>query len=349
MKRTLAITFSLSIAGLLQGCSEPFPEGNFFDTVIVHRILSVPDGISFSDTNDRPRYVNGTITVSAAPDGSTVGRYNLYWSAGDRQISLIASFPAGAGSFSYTFPAATAIPAGATHFLAASVDVYVGQITPFRSIPIGDRKVFYIFIASPALTDGNIDGLTTWNGHALSTYGTVNLNNGDPMEEADAICQAAAENGNISSAGTVPTVDPSVPATYNQWKAMLVDGINRRSPVAGGIDWVFRSRQLYRRVEDGATVDTTNSAGVFSFPLTAGFTSANTESYWTGLTQTWGTNSDLCVNSGRPWNSGLAGAGSIGDLAIATAFNTTPPDANAINESSVPCNNPGNFLVCVEQ
>jgi hypothetical protein len=152
-----------------------------------------------------------------------------------------------------------------------------------------------------------------------------------------------ANFGGISGADTLCNASPPAAGTY---KALLVDGTTRvacssvdcaTDGAAEGIDWVLTPDTTYVR-EDGTTViGTTNSAGIFAFPLTSSIGTLSV-SYWTGLNSDWTTSDDTCTGwtqtSGAFASEGLADADD--DQAIM-----------GVNESCATL--AGAFFACVEQ
>ncbi|MDI7183908.1 endostatin-like outer membrane lipoprotein, LenD-like [Leptospira santarosai] len=87
------------------------------------------------------------------------------------------------------------------------------------------------------------------------------------------------------------------------FKAMVVDGINRRASVTanqgdGQIDWVLKPNTEYRRTLTnwGSLVGVTNSAGLFTFPLNSTWDHFEGNNIWTGLNSDW---------TGAPENCGM--------------------------------------------
>jgi len=140
---------------------------------------------------------------------------------------------------------------------------------------------------------------------------TATANNGNigGIAAADALCVADANNPAGVGSGT--------------WRAMLVDGTNRRACTAAtctdpaqNIAWAFAPLTPYVRSNGSTAIFTTNSAGVFDFvgSLSNSFGTAGT--YWTGLNIDWTTFTDLCGN----WLSNAGGAvhGARGSATVTT-------------------------------
>ncbi|EMM76698.1 endostatin-like outer membrane lipoprotein, LenD-like [Leptospira santarosai] len=84
------------------------------------------------------------------------------------------------------------------------------------------------------------------------------------------------------------------------FKAMVVDGINRRASVTanhgdGQIDWVLKPNTEYKRIDvNPITVGVTNSAGLFTFPLNSTWHPFAGDNIWTGLNSDWTGASENC-------------------------------------------------------
>lgn len=134
------------------------------------------------------------------------------------------------------------------------------------------------------------------------------------------------------------------PSCVSSAKAMIVDTSNRRAcstaNCGGGsgehIDWVLAANQEYRRTDDTTVIGTTNSVGIFGFPLTNALTGAGET--WTGLNTNWTTGS-TCSNwtnaTGSPPNGGV-GLG-------------TTTDNTSLYRYDQFCNRTDVALYCVEQ
>ncbi|EPG83131.1 endostatin-like outer membrane lipoprotein, LenD-like [Leptospira santarosai] len=95
----------------------------------------------------------------------------------------------------------------------------------------------------------------------------------------------------------------SVKGKANPFKAMVVDGINRRASVTanqgdGQIDWVLKPNTEYRRILStwDSLVGVTNSTGLFTFPLNSTWHPVAGYNIWTGLNSDW---------TGAPENCGM--------------------------------------------
>jgi hypothetical protein len=164
-------------------------------------------------------------------------------------------------------------------------------------------------------------------------FATVTTNNGDvdtnndgnPIIEADAICNADASKPNSAS-----------------YKALIVDGTNRqvcsssdcRTTEKGRIDWVLESSREYRQVDGTTIIGTTSLHSVFTFDLTNVFSSVTNES-WTGLDDNFQTNSVNCSAFKVTTGNGSAG-------------NQNSKTVNSINSADESCANLNRFI-CIEQ
>ncbi len=164
--------------------------------------------------------------------------------------------------------------------------------------------------------------------------------------------QPAGNMGGIAGADALCNADGNKPDAAN-YKALLVDGVNRRAcvnanctPTAGGdgLDWVFQAATTYYRDDGGGNyspVLTTNANRVAGFPLlTNGFNASGANEYWTGLETDW-----TVAFSGSDLDcSDWAGAGS-GQTGIGGSATT-----DAISVNTPICIIGGTYhLVCVEQ
>ncbi|MCE9499398.1 MAG: DUF1554 domain-containing protein [Leptospira sp.] len=163
---------------------------------------------------------------------------------------------------------------------------------------------------------------------------------GNGIAGADAIC-ATEKTANFST----------LPGNASDYKAMIVDGTNRRactsancttSGTSEGISWVFKASTTYY-LPDKSVVLTTNGNGVVVLPnLTTGLTKAfdpsSSKKWWTGLNLDWTLfNIDYCTvwTIGTTVPSAMAGIGNeLGQ--------------NSINGSFDACNNLYR-LICVRQ
>ena len=102
-----------------------------------------PKGLEFWDQHYGTGTIQGTLTLTPASDESDLTHYQLFWGsdpftrlAGQGAIALL---PKTGGSLGYNLPA-TALPAGASHFLGFAQNS-AGTLEAATSLPIYDTKV----------------------------------------------------------------------------------------------------------------------------------------------------------------------------------------------------------------
>ena len=164
-----------------------------------------------------------------------------------------------------------------------------------------------IFLTATSLTDGNIGG----------------------KAGADTVCQS---DTNIPNSGV--------------YRALIVDDNRRACTTANcsggageGLDWVLKANTTYTR-SDNTIIGTTNSAAIFSFPLTNSISTTASVRVFTGLSIDWTTASQTCTN----WTSNDSNSGGVyGDPTKVTSF--------AIGGGISICDGSGSDLrlYCVEQ
>lgn len=149
--------------------------------------------------------------------------------------------------------------------------------------------------------------------------------------------------GGIAGADEICEAQKTDDGTY---KALIVDGVNRSSPLASGgaKDWVLYPNTTYVGTMDSIIVGTTNANAVFD-TLSEGigaspppFTFAPPAS-WTGLKSDWTTSGDNC----NGWTSADPAAnGAVG------LNGETDSDAWSDSYGSASCQYP-QFIYCIEQ
>lgn len=154
----------------------------------------------------------------------------------------------------------------------------------------------------------------------------------------------AANFGGISAADTACNSDANK-TNSSTYKAMLVDGTNSTrkacttSNCSGGTsehtDWPLVASTQYKRT-DGTVIGTTDSNGLFTFPLTNSF-AATSYNLYTGLSTDFTSATTDCSH----WTTNNSGTN--GNYGSSAQVNT-----NAIDVITFGCNNVGRF-VCVEQ
>lgn len=164
----------------------------------------------------------------------------------------------------------------------------------------------------------------------LHTSPTVGGNLGG-IAGADATCNASAQR-------------PDITVTY---AALIADGTARRACVnpnctdpGENIGWVLKPNAIYLQAAGTVQIATTNSAGIFTFPLSAA-PSASAGFYLSGLNPDW-TTGQICVGAGGNWSGTMSATNCHGGQA--GAF-----DATSIQNGIVGCTSATNYLLCVEQ
>lgn len=147
--------------------------------------------------------------------------------------------------------------------------------------------------------------------------------------------------GSPSGADTFCMNDPARPSSQTKWKALLVSIPQRTACTTancgGGaienFNWVLKPNSTYR-LSSGSVVTTTNSSGIFNFPLSSAIGGAGA-GVWTGLAGDW-TQSSNCL----AWSVADSNLGAVGNAGDSTI--------QAINWTNSACSS-GSLLYCVEQ
>ncbi len=118
----------------------------------VTTVFAATASISYSFTNTKAGYAQGTITVT--PTSGNYGKYYLYWADDTKALDgygEIASLNISSGSGTYEMPAYTAIPADATKLVAvkSSSEPNVANVT------VANASAVYSIPASKQLADGS--------------------------------------------------------------------------------------------------------------------------------------------------------------------------------------------------
>ncbi len=148
--------------------------------------------------------------------------------------------------------------------------------------------------------------------------------------------------GGVAGGDALCATDANKPA-LGTYKAMIV-GTGRVACTTancgtGGAsehtNWVLAPNTNYVRT-DNTLIATSTSAGIFSFPLTAGFTPSGTNpELWTGLTATWLTNTG--VNCSNWTSTGGTGTVGIADLTTSGVINIYPQNCNRSDSQRLAC------------
>lgn len=126
---------------------------------------------------------------------------------------------------------------------------------------------------------------------------------------------AATVSGNIGGIGGADTIcnsDANRPSTQFSFKALLVDGTNRRACTAancpGGaaehIDWILYANRQYYRSDGTTALFTSNADGIFVFGNFANAMTGVASSYYTGFSSAgdWTSSGSNCTS----WTSNNA-------------------------------------------
>ncbi len=155
---------------------------------------------------------------------------------------------------------------------------------------------------------------------------------------------SATYNGDLKTAGNRTTGVAGADAlcaadsraSGGIYKALIVDGTNRIACTSANcatngssehVDWVLRANQEYRRSASTTIIGTSNSIGLFAFPLTNTFHTSG--QWWTGLVSNWTSKlqnlecSDWSDSAGLP--TGSAGSPQSDARAIETTTIGFPP------------------------
>ncbi|MDT8447172.1 MAG: hypothetical protein RRB13_09815 [bacterium] len=100
------------------------------------------DALSFSDTDNRVAYIQGTLNITKATDESKVDSYKIYWGSDAATKlsgeSVIASKDKVNANLTYDFAANTLLPSGANYFLVFTAN-QVGEATTPKALAIADN------------------------------------------------------------------------------------------------------------------------------------------------------------------------------------------------------------------
>lgn len=159
-----------------------------------------------------------------------------------------------------------------------------------------------------------------------------------PFGGSAAAALAAADSGCMSDANK-----PSGGGTYKALVASSLRSACTTANCSGGatenISWILRANTTYYRSDGVTVIGTTNSAGIFPFPLANSISTAM-DPYMTGLLTDWTTAADNCAD----WISGNAGLGFRTGYTAGTSAAAIDMGAGSVT----PCDQ-SSYLVCVEQ
>jgi len=152
--------------------------------------------------------------------------------------------------------------------------------------------------------------------------------------------------GGVSGADALCTSDSAKPSGTGTWKAFIVQtGVriacttaNCSGGTAEHTDWVLKPNTKYILAVGESTIGTTNSSGIFSFPLQTAL-AATTNYFWSGfaVAGNWTIGSNHCLN----WTS--ADPDENGDQG------RTDSTGNKILVNAARACNVDSRLLCVEQ
>jgi hypothetical protein len=278
------------------------PAGSWSGDVYTTGVITRECSLSFT-----ARYtsylVSGTIS-------GLVGTVILQNNGGDN-LSLSAD-----GAFTF----ATAVPNNFTY----NVTVGSQPATSYCTITNGSGTILGADVTNVVVSCVEIRRIFITN---ATTNGDIKKTGVSGIAKADALCMADA---NYPGFGT--------------YKALIVDGVNRiactTANCSGGVgehtNWVMIPNMNYTRPDSQTLIGIANSAGIFSFPLSAKLHGSNAF-YWTGLLTNWTNDTNHCTawafdtpsQTGQYGTSNTLGSGTI-RVGAATCNNLLP-------------------LVCVEQ
>ncbi|MCZ8341725.1 MAG: DUF1554 domain-containing protein [Leptospira sp.] len=147
--------------------------------------------------------------------------------------------------------------------------------------------------------------------------------------------------GGVSGADAICNSDSLKPVNTGVYKALIVDGVNRRATLTSNIsdspiDWVLVPNQLYIR-PTGITITTTNVHALHDFTLNmTNSVGTSTNLVWTGLNANWTT-------AGGCGTPGWTDTGLFGRYG-----NDNGQNDSSIDGGNIICNSIGR-LFCVQQ
>lgn len=196
----------------------------------------------------------------------------------------------------------------------------------------GSRSGNYFWVGSAATGDCTVEFSSTPTKKIFVTAATVaadlGVSEAAAITAADAACMADANK-------------PSDGATY---KAILVNSARRACQSADcatngaseNLNWVLAASTKYYRTDGTTLIGTTNSSGVFTFPITAQVHGSST-TYATGLGANWVTSTDNCSG----WTSDSNTVDYTYGYGASTSDHAISSSTNACDQAS--------FLLCVSQ
>ena len=320
--RGIAILFALSILTGYVACSIPADE-----EVSVLPLLTVLS----EQTNDETAGIILRRTAQSLTEGETAS-YTIVLGAepkSDVIVDITADIQTSVDVSQITFTAANySVPQVVT--VTASDDeggegTHTGTITH----TLTSSDTFYNGLTNDdftaIITDNDVTCKRVFRSAASRTGGAIG-----GIAAADAICNSDI---NRPTTASLPT-----------YKAMLVDGTNRRACTSANctgastdehIDWVLQPSTTYSRSDCTTTIFTTNANGVFPFGTASSNVDGSGADYWTGLVNNWTTNGTDCTDWSATTGNSRYGEG-----------NQT--NNRLISRGNLNCTSTANLL-CVEQ
>lgn len=244
----------------------------------------------------------------------------------------------------FTYNVGTAIASISPTVTGGTITSYA--VTPSLPSGLSINSTSGVISGTPSSTSSSTSYTITGTGSGGSATATISITVNAALPKRIFVTTSAFYNGNLGGASGADTkcmTDASKPNS-STYKAMIADGSTRRACTtancSGGISenlgWVLLPNQVYVRSDGVTTIATTNSAAIFTFPLTNAIQASGTN-IWTGLAVDF-TNNGPGTCTG--WTT-TAGNGSSG-----TSGATNNTSINAV--ASQPCG--GSIsLYCVEQ
>ncbi len=320
------ILLFLSWIPFVLACSDPFPEGNGFDRMILIRLIPLPTSsvAVTSDTDTDYDTFAGTVTITPPEDDDWIHSYGVYFgTSANNPGSLFTTVNATGGVLTVDIPAGTTFPHGSSYIVVVSQNALGNQSYVHGSAAFTDLRQYRIFVSN-STTNGNIAALGT----------------GNWMENADALCDADFNK----------PVAPTNAANAS-YAAMLVDGnlrvactsANCSTGTSGQKNWVLKDNTEYLLSPGSLPLFITDSHAIFNFSggnMTNPFDTGGS-AWFTGLLGDW-TPVTLPIDGNcSQWGS-TTGNGQYGNI--------NQVDSNAIYTSlgGIICSS-SNRILCVQQ
>lgn len=244
----------------------------------------------------------------------------------------------------FTYNVGTAITSISPTVTGGTINSYA--VTPSLPTGLSLNAASGVISGTPSNTSSTTSYTITGTGTSGSATANISITVNTALPKRIFVTTSAFYNGNLGGASGADTkcmTDASKPNS-STYKAMIADGSTRRACTtancSGGISenlgWVLLPNQAYVRSDGVTPIATTNSAAIFTFPLTNAIQASGTN-IWTGLAIDF-TNNGPGTCTG--WTT-TAGNGSSG-----TSGATNNTSINAV--ASQPCG--GSISIyCIEQ